>query len=79
MFIASSHPGTILFDSGASHSFVSSSFVVNHHLPTTIMKQTMLDSSPGGELRTTHICPAISITIRGVDFLANLIVLDSNA
>ena len=24
-----------------------------------------------------HICPAISITIRGVDFLANLIVLDS--
>jgi hypothetical protein len=79
MFIASSHPGTILFDSGASHSFVSSSFVVKHHLPITIMKQTMLDSSPGGEMRTRHICPAISITIRGVDFLANLIVMDSNA
>jgi hypothetical protein len=28
-------------------------------------------------MRTKHICPAISITIRGVDFLANLIVLDS--
>jgi hypothetical protein len=27
MFIASSHPATILFDSGASHSFISSSFV----------------------------------------------------
>jgi hypothetical protein len=38
----------------------------------------MLASSPGGEMRTKHICPAISITIRGVDFLANLIVLDSN-
>jgi hypothetical protein len=37
----------------------------------------MLVSSPGGEMRTKHICPAISITIRGVDFLANLIVLDS--
>jgi hypothetical protein len=41
------------------------------------MKQTMLVSSPGGEIRTKHICPAISITIRGVDFLVNLIVLDS--
>jgi hypothetical protein len=77
MFLASSHPATVLFDSGASHSFISSSFVVWHQLPITIMKQTMLVSSPGGELRTRHICPAISITIRGVDFLANLIVLDS--
>jgi hypothetical protein len=28
-------------------------------------------------MRTKHICSAISITIRGVDFLANLVVLDS--
>jgi hypothetical protein len=77
MFLASSHPATVLFDSGASHSFISSSFVVRHQLPITIMKQTMLVSSPRGEMRTKHICPAISITIRGVDFLANLIVLDS--
>jgi hypothetical protein len=77
MFLASSHPATVLFDSGASHSFISSSFVVRHQLPITIMKQAMLVSSPGGEMRKKHICPAISITIRGVDFLANLIVLDS--
>jgi hypothetical protein len=77
MFLASSHPATILFDLGASYSFISSSFVVKHHLPITIMKQTMLVSSPGGEMRTKHICHAISIIIRGVDFLANLIVLDS--
>jgi hypothetical protein len=77
MFLASSHPAIVLFDSGASHSFISSSFVVRHQLPITIMKQTVLVSSPGGEMRTKHICPAISITIRGVDFLANLIVLDS--
>jgi hypothetical protein len=65
MFLASSHPTTVLFDSGASHFFISSSFVVKHHLPITIMKQTMLVSSPGGEMRTKHICPVISITIRG--------------
>jgi hypothetical protein len=65
MFLASSHHATVLFDSGASHSFISSSFVVKYHLPITIMKQTMLVSSPGGEMRTKHICPAISVTIRG--------------
>jgi hypothetical protein len=65
MFLAISHPATVLFDSEASHSFISSSFVVKHQLPITIMKQTMLVSSPGGEMRTKHICLAISITIRG--------------
>jgi hypothetical protein len=74
MFLTRSHPATVLFDSGASHSFMSSSFVVRHRLPITIMKQTMLVGSPGGEMRTKHVCPTISITIRGVDFLANLIV-----
>jgi hypothetical protein len=77
MFLASSHPATILFDSGASHSFISSSFMAKHSLPIATMKHTMLVRSPGGEMRTKHICPAVSITIRGVDFPSNLILLDS--
>jgi hypothetical protein len=64
MFLASSHPATILFDFGASHSFISSSFVAKHSLPIATMKHTMLVSSPGGEMRTKHICPAVSISIR---------------
>jgi hypothetical protein len=76
MFLASSHPATILFDSGASHSFILSSFVAKHSLPIATMKHTMLLSSPGGEMRTKHICPTASITIRGVDFPSNLILLD---
>jgi hypothetical protein len=77
MFLASSHPATVLFDSAASHSFISSTFVAKHHLPISIVKHAMLVSSPGGEMRTKHICLAISITIRGVDFLVNLIILYS--
>jgi hypothetical protein len=77
MFLASSHPATILFDSGASHSFISSSFVTKHSVPIATMKHTMLVSSLGGEMSTKHICPAVSITIRGVDFPSNLILLDS--
>jgi hypothetical protein len=65
MFLASSHPTTILFDSGASHSFISSSFVAKHSLPIATMKHTIFVSSPGGEMRTKHICPTVSISIRG--------------
>jgi hypothetical protein len=65
MFLTSSHPATILFDFGASHSFISSSFVTKQSLPIATMKHIMLVSSPGGEMRTKHICPAVSITIRG--------------
>jgi hypothetical protein len=77
MFFASSHPTTVLFDLGASHSFISSAFVAKYHLPMSTMKHTMLVSSLGGDRRTKHICPAVSITIRRVDFLAKLIILDS--
>jgi hypothetical protein len=65
MFLASSHPATILFDFRASHSFITSSFVVKHNLPIVNMKHTMLVSSPGGEMRTKHICTVVSISIRG--------------
>jgi hypothetical protein len=77
MFLISSHLATILFDSGATHSFILSSFVVKHNLPIATLKHTMLVSSPRGEMRTMLICPAISISIRGVDFSWNLILLDS--
>jgi hypothetical protein len=77
MFLASSHPATILFNSGASHSFISSSFIAKHNLQIATMKHTMLVSSPEGEMRIKHICPTVSITISGVDFPSNLILLDS--
>jgi hypothetical protein len=39
--------------------------VAKHSMPIATMKHTMLVSSPGGEMRTKHICPAVSISIRG--------------
>jgi hypothetical protein len=65
MFPANSYPAIILFDSGASHSFISSKFVAGHNLPIAVMKYTMLVSSPGAEMKAKHICPVISIAIRG--------------
>jgi hypothetical protein len=51
-------------------------FVAKHNLPIANMKHTVLVSSPGGEMRIKLICLAISISIRGVDFPSNLILLD---
>jgi hypothetical protein len=43
----------------------------------TIMMYTMILSSPRGEMKTNHIWLAISIAIRGVYLLSNLIIIDS--
>jgi hypothetical protein len=77
MFPANSHPAIILFNSGALHSFIASKFIAKHNLPITIMKYTMIVSSSRGQMKTKHICLAISIAIKGVDFLSNLITIDS--
>jgi hypothetical protein len=65
MFLTISHHATTLFYSGASHSFITSCFIAKHNLPIANMKHTRLVSSPGGEMRTKLICPAVSISIRG--------------
>jgi hypothetical protein len=77
IFLVSSHPIIVLFDPRASHSFMSSNFVAKYNLPMVTMKHTMLVSSPRGEMRTKNICPVVSISIRRLDFLSNLILLDS--
>jgi hypothetical protein len=48
MFFVNSIPASVLFDSGASHSFISAQFVTKHSIPMCPMKQTMLVKSPGG-------------------------------
>jgi hypothetical protein len=37
----------------------------------------MIVSSPEGDMNARHVSPKVSILIRGVEFLANLIVLES--
>jgi hypothetical protein len=37
----------------------------------------MIVSSPGGDMPARQLCPKVNLKIRGVDFVANLIVLES--
>jgi hypothetical protein len=69
---------SVLFDSRASHSFVTKSFVKKHNIPNYPLKKKLLIRSPGGELRATHSCPQTKIEIRGLSFLVELIILESS-
>jgi hypothetical protein len=37
----------------------------------------MIVSSPGRDMHARHVCPKVNILIRGVEFIASLIVLES--
>jgi hypothetical protein len=76
-FMVNTHPATVLFDTGATHSFITQSFVEHHGIPTSTLKRCMLVSSPGGQLRSHIFCPRVSVVIWGVEFSANLMVLDT--
>jgi hypothetical protein len=77
MILADDNNSIVLFDFEASHSFVAASFVQKYNLPLSMLKNQMIISSPGGDMHARHVSPKVSILIGGVEFLANLIVLES--
>src|SRR6185503_16472186 len=76
-FMVNSHPATVLFDTGATHPFITKSYVEEHSFFTTALRKSLLVSSPGGELRYHIVCPRVSVAIRGAMFIADLRVLDT--
>jgi hypothetical protein len=77
MFLINDTSAVVLFDSGASHSFISDAYVEKHNLFLALLKCQMVVSSPGGDIPARQLCPKVNLKIRGVDFVANLIVLES--
>src|SRR6185312_482238 len=71
-------PATMLFDTGATHSFISKSFAEQHRIPVSCMRMVMVVTSPGGQIHTCSICSRVSIVIRGAEFRTGLIVIDSS-
>jgi hypothetical protein len=77
MFLINDTSAIVLFDSGASHSFISTAYVGKHNLPLALVRCQMIVSSLGGDMPTRQLCPKVSLKIRGVDFVTNFIVLES--
>jgi hypothetical protein len=67
----------VLFDSGASHSLISATYVGKHNLLMALLRSQMIVSSPGGDMPVRQLYPKVNLKIRGLDFVANLILLES--
>jgi hypothetical protein len=77
MFLINDTSTVALFDSGASHSFISAAYVGKHNVPLALLRCHMIVSSPGGDMPARQQCSKVNLKIRGVDFVANLIILES--
>jgi hypothetical protein len=75
MFLVNSVPARVLFDSGASHSFVTEPFVRQSGMVPTLMERLMLVQMPGSTAKTRLSCKGVPIVIQGELFEAKLIVL----
>nr|XP_020175839.1 uncharacterized protein LOC109761433 [Aegilops tauschii subsp. strangulata] len=76
-FLVNSTPATVLFDSGATHSFVTQKFALKSGMTPTPRNNPMVVQTPGAEMRAKIGCKGVGIVINGVDFLADLIILRS--
>ena len=60
-FMVNSYPATVLFDTGATHSFISKSIAEQHRIPVSCMRTAMVVTSPGGQIHTCSICSRVSM------------------
>jgi hypothetical protein len=74
-FLINSVPAKILFDSGASHSFVTETFVDKGNLKPSRMDRLMIVQIPGSTAKTQLSCQNVPVELHGVHFQADLIIL----
>jgi hypothetical protein len=75
MFLFESHLAEVLFDTGATHSFITASWVEAHNVPITTMITPIQINSTGGKVQANSVCLNVSVEISGIEFPANLIVM----
>jgi hypothetical protein len=74
-FLVANHPALILFDSGASHTFISKKFVEKHIIPYIESREGFKIHSPGGQIFTKEVAYQVPVTLAGRDFPTKMIVL----
>jgi hypothetical protein len=75
VFLVANHPTVILFDSGASHTFISKKFVEKYCIPCTESREGFIIHSPGGQIFTKEVPFHVPVTLAEWDFPTNMIVL----
>jgi hypothetical protein len=74
-FRVANHPAVILFDSGASHTFISKKFVEKYYIHCTESREGFIIHSPRGQIFTKEIAFHVPVTLVERDFPTNMIVL----
>jgi hypothetical protein len=74
-FFIANHPAVILFDSGASHTFLSKTFIEKHCIPTIESKEGFVIQSPGGRIFTKEVVFHVPVSLVGHEFPTNMIVI----
>jgi hypothetical protein len=76
--LVNSVPASVLFDSGASHSFISGKFAFMHDIRYEKMHTPLVIKTPGGHCHADVVAPNVTVEIKGLEFLASPIVLKSS-
>jgi hypothetical protein len=76
MFSLNGHPTTVLFDSGASHDFISKVCTQKHQLVIEHIITPYLIHTPGGNIATKQLVMATPLSLAGRLIRTNLIVLE---
>ena len=71
-------PAKVLFDTGASHSFVSLKFAITNGLPHEPMAKNLTVQSPGAQMTSSNISHGNEVLIGEQMFLASLILLGNS-
>jgi hypothetical protein len=74
-FLVVNHPSVILFDSGASHTFMGKTFVEKHCIHSTESREGFVIHSPGGQIFTKEVVFHVPVTLVGCEFPTNMIVI----
>jgi hypothetical protein len=68
---------TVLYDSHTTHSFISAQFATKYGIFKCPLRSRKTISAPEGKILVNYICPNVSVKINGIDFLTDLIVIES--
>src|ERR1041384_7816825 len=76
--LVNSVPASVLFDSGASHSFMSKTFALAHNFTLEKMNPSMVVRTPIGQCQTSKLVPNTTVEVDGIVFLVSPIILKSS-
>jgi hypothetical protein len=79
MFYINAIPATILFDSGATHSFMSARYDNTNELPLQNMKTPMVVITPKGPVEANYMTHRLTLTIMGREFWVTPIILEESS